>query len=96
MKGCEVQGHSLMAYLRMSTTIFGSMVDKAKHLWQHPRMEDSRIIDALGGTDKVAALCALHKSAISQWRKRGIPRAWRLYLKKLRPSLFKDKRKSDS
>lgn len=52
-------------------------------------MEDSKIIDYLGGTNKVAALCSLHKSSISQWRKRGIPGAWRMYLQKIRPSAFR-------
>ena len=51
-------------------------------------MNDSKIIDSLGGTDKVAALCALGKSAVSQWRKRGIPRSWLTYLKKIRPKAF--------
>jgi len=51
-------------------------------------MTDSQIIDNIGGTDKVAALCSLKKSAVSQWRKRGIPRSWVLYLKKARPKAF--------
>ncbi len=54
---------------------------------KHP---DSAIIDRLGGTDAVTELCAPRKKAsISQWRKRGIPPAWRKYLQKIRPSAFK-------
>lgn len=52
-------------------------------------MNDSTIIDALGGTGKTAALCGLHKSAISQWRKRGIPQSWRMFLKATKPGAFR-------
>jgi len=48
----------------------------------------SKVIDALGGTDKTAALVGLKKAAISQWRKRGIPDAWEKYLRKIRPRAF--------
>ncbi len=43
-------------------------------------MTDSQRIDELGGTGAVAALCGLHKSSVSQWRKRGIPEGWKRYL----------------
>lgn len=48
--------------------------------------DDSQIIDALGGTGALAALLKLDKSTVSCWRKRGIPKPWRLYLSKIRPS----------
>jgi hypothetical protein len=47
-------------------------------------MTDSQRIDQLGGTGAVAALCGLHKSSISQWRKRGIPKGWKRYLLQLK------------
>ena len=37
-------------------------------------LDPNVIIDELGGTTKLAADCELDVSAISQWRKRGIPR----------------------
>lgn len=52
-------------------------------------MDTSKIIKNLGGNNKVAELTGLSKSAISQWRKRKIPPAWVLYLKRVRPSAFK-------
>ncbi len=51
-------------------------------------MSDSKIIDNIGGTDAVAAIVGLDKSSVSKWRKRGIPRSWRLYLEKRRPKAF--------
>lgn len=48
-------------------------------------MSDSKLIDALGGTNKVAEICMLSASAVSCWRKRGIPRPWRMHLKQLMP-----------
>jgi hypothetical protein len=51
---------------------------------------DSEIIDALGGNRKVAKLCAPTLPAVvSGWRKRGIPAAWKAYLRKMRPRAFK-------
>ncbi len=58
-------------------------------------MTDSEIIDALGGTGKVAALVQRDKSTVSQWRTRGIPDAWRKYLKKIRPKIFKENDDAD-
>jgi len=52
-------------------------------------MNASEIIDSIGGTGRVAVICGLGKSAISQWRKRGIPASWARYLKKIRPQAFK-------
>ncbi len=53
-------------------------------------MDDSKFIDSLGGTGNVAALCGLEKSAVSQWRKRGIPRPWMLFLKQTKPKRAKE------
>lgn len=49
---------------------------------------DSQIIDALGGSRAVAALCNVTSQAVSQWRRSGIPEARRMYLQLLRPDVF--------
>jgi len=50
---------------------------------------DSQIIDDLGGNQAVADLCSPTKAAVvSGWRKRGIPRPWRVFLKTTRPEIF--------
>lgn len=49
---------------------------------------DSDIIDALGGTVTVATLCEVTPPSVSEWRKNGIPRARRLFLRTIRPDLF--------
>lgn len=51
-------------------------------------MNDSDIIDKLGGTGEVANMCAVTPQAVSQWRDDGIPAARRMYLKLLRPDVF--------
>lgn len=38
-------------------------------------MNDSQIIDALGGTSRVAALFGIEPASVSGWRKSGIPTA---------------------
>lgn len=53
---------------------------------KHP---DSKIIDDLGGTAKVARLCDIKPPSVSDWRKSGIPKPWLMYLKKIRPAVFK-------
>lgn len=50
--------------------------------------KDSQIIDALGGSCAVAALCNVTSQAVSQWRRSGIPEARRMYLQLLRPDAF--------
>ncbi|OWT69234.1 MULTISPECIES: hypothetical protein [unclassified Achromobacter] len=51
--------------------------------------DDSKLIDALGGTVKVAQLCNLTTGAISQWRTNGIPKGWRSFLRLAKPKVFK-------
>lgn len=51
-------------------------------------MDDSKIIDDLGGTAKVAALCDVSMAAVSQWRKNDIPKQQLRYLKLICPSAF--------
>jgi hypothetical protein len=48
---------------------------------------DSELIDALGGTCEVAALCGITPEAVSQWRRNGMPKAWRKYLALLKPRI---------
>ena len=51
-------------------------------------MNDSKLIDKLGGTGKVADLCEVTSAAVSQWRKDGIPRARRMFLAAVRPKVM--------
>lgn len=51
------------------------------------REVDDKLIDDLGGTGKVAELCEVTPSAVSQWRKDGIPKPWRKYLALARPDV---------
>lgn len=51
-------------------------------------MDPNKIINSLGGTNAVAELCEVTKSAVSQWRKAGIPHSWIKYLRAIRPDVF--------
>jgi len=51
-------------------------------------MNDSQIIDALGGTCEVARLCKVKSPSVSEWKRNGIPDARRQYLGLLYPDLF--------
>lgn len=53
---------------------------------KHP---DNEIIDAFGGTVALAKVCECEPQAVSQWRRSGIPKARRQYLRALRPDLFR-------
>lgn len=50
-------------------------------------MQDSEIIDALGGTGKVAAIFDIEPPSVSDWRKKGIPKARRQTLALMFPDL---------
>lgn len=53
------------------------------------QIEDaSPLIDALGGTGAVARTCKLSEPSVSQWRKRGIPRPWQMFLRERFPERF--------
>ncbi|MBW7896542.1 MAG: hypothetical protein H3C27_15650 [Opitutaceae bacterium] len=54
-------------------------------------MDANTIIDAIGTSSEVAQLCDVTVSAVSQWRRAGIPRARLLYLRAVRPDAFADK-----
>jgi hypothetical protein len=51
-------------------------------------MDANKIIDDLGGTNAVAALCDIKPASVSQWRTDGIPHARLMYLKLLKPEVF--------
>lgn len=51
-------------------------------------MDDSKVIDELGGTKKVAVLFKISMAAVSQWRKEGIPDSRLMYLRLARPEIF--------
>ena len=40
---------------------------------KHLKLTDSAIIDLLGGTNAVARMCKVASTAVTQWRKNGIP-----------------------
>ena len=50
--------------------------------------EANTVIDLLGGTNATARLCEIQPPSVSEWRKNGIPKAWRKYLKDIRPDVF--------
>lgn len=54
--------------------------------------EAVRVIGALGGPSKVSKLLGgaevITPQAVSQWKKGGIPKGWRSYLKTRRPKAF--------
>lgn len=47
-----------------------------------------RVIEALGGPSKIAELCEISRSAVSQWKDNGIPKAQLKFLKAVRPEVF--------
>lgn len=51
-------------------------------------MNHSEIIDALGGTFRVAELCEVKPPSVSDWRKNGIPRARMMFLQLAKPEVF--------
>lgn len=53
-----------------------------------PAMDANTIIKLLGGTFEVARLCDTTPQAVSQWRKKGIPKSRLMYLRVVRPDVF--------
>ena len=51
-------------------------------------MNPSVIIDALGGTFRVAELCEVRPPSVSDRKKHGIPRARMMFLRVARPEVF--------
>lgn len=49
--------------------------------------ESSLVIEELGGTKEVAAICSVRVSAVNNWLNRGLPRGMKLFLKERFPNL---------
>lgn len=52
--------------------------------------EIDKIIELLGGCTKVAELCEITPSAVTQWRTNGIPKAQLKFLRLARPDVFNE------
>lgn len=52
-------------------------------------MSPSAIIEALGGTFRVAELCEVRPPSVSGWKKNGIPKARMMFLRAARPDVFR-------
>ena len=50
----------------------------------HP---DAALVEALGGTSKVAALCDIKSPSVSEWKRTGIPKAQRNCLRLAPPDV---------
>ena len=53
-------------------------------------MDANTVIDRLGGTVAVAALCRVAPQAVSRWRLSGIPPARAMYLQVVHPEAFRE------
>ena len=51
-------------------------------------MDTNAVIASFGGTVKTAELCGITPSAVSQWKKSGIPRPWEAFLRQVKPEAF--------
>lgn len=54
------------------------------------KQDPNTIIDLIGGTAKVSEICGVTRSAVSQWRSNGIPRAHMRFLEVKFPILRKE------
>ena len=52
---------------------------------KHP---DAELIEALGGTSAVAGLCGIRPPSVSEWKRRGIPKAQRNFLRLAKTEVF--------
>lgn len=50
------------------------------------------LINKLGGTFAVAALCGISPSAVSQWKANGISKGYMRFIQERRPDLFSPSR----
>lgn len=53
-----------------------------------PNHDPNRIIDGLGGTGAVAALCEIEPPSVSGWRRKQIPKGFYKFFLAIRPELF--------
>ena len=51
--------------------------------------QDAAIVEALGGTVVVAKMFDLTPTAVSMWKRNGIPKGSRMYLQATYPKMFK-------
>lgn len=51
-------------------------------------MTDSEIIDEMGGTSEVARMFEIDPASVSEWRKKGFPKARVMTLRLMRPDLM--------
>lgn len=51
-------------------------------------VEANRVIEALGGPSEAGAKLGISKSAVSQWRKNGVPKTQMKYLRVAHPEIF--------
>lgn len=70
-------------------------IDTARRNAYASRMDDSEIIDKLGGTCVVASICKVKPPSVSEWRRNGIPDARRQFLELLRPDVFGEPSKQE-
>jgi len=59
-------------------------------------MDSNKIIDSLGGTSEVARIFNVRPPSVSEWRKTGIPESRLMFLRLLRPDLFKNAPESNT
>lgn len=60
------------------------------------RMDANHLIDFLGGTGAVAKLCEVEPASVSEWRRKGIPKARLMFLRLARPDAFQTGQKKKS
>ena len=51
-------------------------------------MNTLQIIEKLGGVSETARLCEVSRSAVSQWKEKGIPKTQLKFLMLAKPSVF--------
>lgn len=55
-----------------------------------PNHPDSVLIDALGGTSRVAEFLEITTGAVSQWRRLGIPKSRKKTLRYAKPKIYRE------
>lgn len=59
------------------------------------KQEELNFIHELGGVSAVAQECGISRSAVSQWKKKGIPRAQFNFLKERFPKQYEAARQTE-
>ena len=63
---------------------------KSESMMENNKTKASEIIDALGGTNRVARLFFVAPPCVTAWRTRGIPEYFDLWLRTTHPDLYRD------